>query len=178
MGYDLHLFRPRPGMDLVESGRHSFRFEGDPPATPEADARKQALADALIAHDPGLRILSVDAEFEARQESTVPPPLEVATGDGSGILISVFDLTVGLSFPYRHPGDDGVAVWDRVRGYLRVLEAAGGFRTYDPQIEAVLDPAQPSPDAETSYHNTVAFVQSIAATFDPAPARKPWWKFW
>ena len=162
MSYDLHLFRAPPGADLTGAGLHSFRHEGDGPATPASEARKRALADALIRHDPRLVVLAEDWPTE----SLIPPPVELSANDGSGIRIMIFDLTAAIELPYAR-GEDA---WERTRGYLRVLEAAGGFRTFDPQTGEVLDVgASPSAEDGTGYDRGNAVVQRILEQSDDPP---------
>lgn len=164
MSYDLHLFRPPPGADLREAGLHSFQHEGDGPATPESEARKRALAHALIAHDPRLTVLAEDWP----DTSPIPPPVELAANDGSGIRVMIFDRTAAVELPYAR----GEAVWERALGYLRVLEAAGGFRTFDPQTMEVLDPGAPPSASDTDgYRRGTAIVRRILdAPEDPDPS--------
>jgi hypothetical protein len=167
MSYDLHLFRPPPGADLAAAdlaaaGLHSFQHEGDGPATPASEARKRALADALIRHDPRLAVLPEDWP----DASLIPPPVELAAGDGSGIRILIFDRTAALELPYAR-GDDA---WARARGYLRVLEEAGGFRTFDPQTGEVLDlGARPSAEDADGYRRGDAVIQRILEQSDDPP---------
>ncbi|HST59260.1 MAG TPA: hypothetical protein VLK84_11235 [Longimicrobium sp.] len=162
MSYDLHLFRPPPGADLAAAGLHSFQHEGDGPATPASKARKRALADALLRHDPRLTVLAEDWPAT----SHIPPPVELAANDENGIRVLIFDRTAALELPYAR----GEAAWERARGYLRVLEEAGGFRTFDPQTGEVLDlgtvPTQQDTDG---YRRGNAVVQRILdASDDPS----------
>jgi hypothetical protein len=163
MSYDLHLFRPPAGADLREAGRHSFQYEGDGPATEASEARKRALADVLLAFDPqGLRELPPD---DPPRESPIPPPLELYA-DEPHIRIFIFDLTAAMELPFSR--DDGV--WEKARGYLRVLEQAGGFRTYDPQGYDILDPAEPSSaEPGAAYDRGLAIIDRIHAQSDPHP---------
>lgn len=162
MSYDLHLFRPEPGADLAAAGLHSFQHEGDGPATPASEARKRALADALLRHDPRLAVLPEDWP----EASPIPPPVELAADDESGIRVMVFDRTAAVTLPFARGAD----AWERARGYLRVLEAAGGFRTFDPQTGAVLDPGAPPSAADTAgYRRGNAVVQRILDASDDPP---------
>jgi hypothetical protein len=159
MSYDLHLFRPPPGADLREAGLRSFQHEGDGPATAESEARKRALAEALLAHDPRLVLLPPDEGWS----SEIPPPLELVAEGGSGIRIFLFDRTAALELSYAR----GDAAWERARGYLRVLEAAGGFRTFDPQTMDVLDPdAPPSAADADGYRRGNEIVRRIVDASD------------
>lgn len=163
MSYDLHLFRPPPGADLAAAGLHSFQHEGDGPATPESEARKRALADALIRHDPRLTVLPEDWP----EASLIPPPpVELSANDESGIRIMIFDLTAAIELPYARGND----AWERARGYLRVLEAAGGFRSFDPQTGEVLDLGAAPSDGDTDgYRRGNAVVQRILQQSDDPP---------
>lgn len=161
MSYDLHLFRPPPGADLAAAGLHSFQHEGDGPATPASEARKRALAHALIRHDPRLVVLPEDWP----EASLIPPPMELSANDESGIRIMIFDLTAAVELPYAR-GDDA---WERARGYLRVLEAAGGFRTFDPQTGEVLDLGAASGADTDGYRRGNAVVQRIREQSDDPP---------
>jgi hypothetical protein len=171
MGYDLHLFRPPPGAELRAAGEHSFQYEGDGPATPESEARKQRLAAALVAHDPRLRVLPPDDGWP--RDSPIPPPLELHATDGSGIHVCLFDRTAAVELPYAR----GEAVWKQARGYVRVLEEAGGFRTWDPQTGDIFDtgPALPS-TSHTEYQRGSVLAAGIQRQADES--RRPWWKLW
>jgi|GEM_PF-4370833 len=62
-------------------------------------------------------------------------------------------------------GDDA---WERARGYLGVLEAAGGFRTFDPQTGVVLDVhAGPFPADTAGSRRGNAVIQRILDVSDP-----------
>lgn len=168
MSYDLHLFRPPPGADLRTAGKHSYQHEGDGPATPESEARKRRLAAALAAHDPRLQVLPPDdgAAWPGA------PPLELHATEG-GIHVFLFGHTAAVELPYAR----GDAAWAQALGYVRVLEEAGGFRTWDPQKEDILDAvAEPAPDGSAMYQRGSAVVDEIARRGEKA--RRPWWKLW
>ncbi len=168
MSYDLHLFRPPPGADLRAAGKHSYQHEGDGPATPESEARKRMLADALVAHDPRLKLLPLEDGGW-----TVPPPLELHDTDGGGVHVLIFDRTAAVELPYAR----GDAAWAQALGCARVLEEAGGFRTWDPQTEDILDTgAAPSPGGSAMYQRGTAVVDEITRRADKP--RRPWWKLW
>jgi hypothetical protein len=171
MSYDLHLFRPPPGVDLRAAGKHSFQHEGDGPATPESEARKQRLAAALVAHDPRLHVLPPDDGWP--RDSPIPPPLELHATDGSGIHVVLFDRTAAVELPYAR----GETVWEQARGYLRVLEEAGGFRTWDPQTGDIVDTGAAPPSApHAGYQRGSALAGEILRRADQP--RRPWWKRW
>ena len=166
MSYDLHLFRTPSadlaGAELAAAGLHSFQHEGDGPATPASEARKRALAGALIRHDPRLAVLPEDWP----DTSPIPPPVELAANDHSGIRILIFDRTAALELPYAR-GDDA---WARARGYLRVLEEASGFRTFDPQTGEVLDLGAPSSAEDADgYRRGNTIVQRVLEQSDDPP---------
>lgn len=166
MGYGLHLFRPPPGTDLHEAGFHSFQHEGDGPATPESEARKRALADVLVAHDPRLVILPLDEGWT----SEIPPPVELVPDDGSGIRIVLFDRTAAVELPYAR----SEGVWAQALGYIHVLEAAGGFRTFDPQTMDVLEPGVRSAAEDSAgYRRGNAVVRRVLDAADDLPPSHP-----
>jgi hypothetical protein len=78
--------------------------------------------------------------------------------DESGIRIVLCDRTAAVELPYARDA----AVWDRASGYVRVLEATGGFRTFDPQTMEVMDSAaSPSAGDAEGYRRGNAIVQRI-----------------
>lgn len=187
MSYDLHLFTPPPGRDLAEAGADSFENEGDGPPTAARAARIREIADALLAHEPRLRLLPLGPRAGEPADPALP---ELAHGaemqlpvaddeEPDGISIWLYARTVAVSFPYWHDGAARDAVWARVGGYCRALEDAFGFRTFDPQRDAVVDweaNARAAADAYARGREVVARIQARADRSSPAP--RPWWRFW
>jgi hypothetical protein len=193
MSYDLHFVRVPPGADPRATIEQALEQDeelddldvnpGDP--DPAKEARKQAIARALMAADPELTIFPKDyaeiarvleiSESEARVRHR---ELELnGPEDGPGIQISLYDDTAAITLPYWHDGEAAGQVWRKIFTYLQVLEREGGFRTYDPQLDEVLD-LSAGPDALLAQYGAgVQYTRQIAASHGAAPT-KPWWKFW
>lgn len=184
VSYDLHLFRPRPGADVLDCARASYENPPDEPnpgpASPERERWKQSLATALIAHDARLEILPFDfQQFADDQGITYDQAREqwrhlvlASLHDGSGVQITLFDDAAELTLPYRHSGAAANAAWAEVWGLLEILESLGGLRAYDPQFEHVLELTSDMPRVLAEYAKGVAVLQG------PQKERAPWWKFW
>jgi hypothetical protein len=200
VSYDLYLVRVPPGAEPFpyaeqamtrELGEDEFHT-GEP--VPENEARKQAIARALIAADPELTVFPFDyaeiARFSRISESEARlryRRLELNGPEhGPGIQITLHDDTASVTLPYWHEAVTARQVWLRAWSYLQVLEREGGFRTYDPQLEVVLDLTSSIETLLDQYGYGVRHTQEIAESYASGGAsqaaadsqEKPWWKFW
>jgi hypothetical protein len=189
MSYDLHLFRPPANVDLGEAAQASYESGEDESDAPEIESvqtgRKELLASALMQKNPALQSFEFNYAELARlkgvsiEQARLQQRYIELNGpeDGNGIQVVIHDDTVGISVPYWHDERAAVSVWKEIWGYLQVLEGAEGFRTYDPQLDRVLDLGADSKAVRETYARGVAVIQSTAAE-EHESTPKPWWKFW
>jgi hypothetical protein len=187
MSYDLHLFRPKPGVDLTEAALASMEDdeENESPgaANAEDERRKRALAEALRRTNPGLAEFKGEdeddeLEEEAEEERQRWRSIELnGPDDGNGIQITLYDDTADITVPYWHKGEAAKRVMTEIWEYLEVLQSQGGFRTYDPQVEKVLDLATDREAVLATYAKGVGYTDDITRKGSGKQA-KPWWKLW
>jgi hypothetical protein len=114
------------------------------PRSADADRRKRALVDALLAECPELSASEPDyaalaeAEHITEQQArdrfrwwTVSTP-----EDGSGIEITLYDDHVSLDMPSAAGTDQD---WEDIWHYLEILVREGGFVVWDPQGSHLVD---------------------------------------
>ncbi len=189
MSYDLYLLRLADAADPLASARANLeRLEDEDvdPGPPDlaAEERKQALADGLRARHPELQPFPFDypgiarlqgiSEEEARRRFR---HIELnGPDDGNGIQIELFDDRATVTVPYWHHGPEADPVFAEIWEYLAVLESAGGYRTYDPQLDRILDLGQ---DLEPALQ---AYAHGLEVTYAEArklvEPKRPWWRFW
>ncbi|KAF0245815.1 MAG: hypothetical protein FD180_1289 [Planctomycetota bacterium] len=190
MSYDLHLFRPQPGKDLTEAALASLEDDSEnasPGAKdPEGEKRKKAMSEALRKANPGLSEFKDEEEADALGEAAEEArrqwqPIELnGPDDGNGIQITLYDDTAAVTVPYWHKEQAARRVMGEIWEYLEVLQSQGGFRTYDPQIEKVLDLAADRDAVLGAYATGVGHTDDIGRreTEGAEKPSKPWWKFW
>ncbi len=151
MSYDLHLFKPKSGVDPLETIERLFEDESEEinPGlpVPKKEERKRALAQALINLNPQLEIFEFSFKELAEMEGITEDEacvrfrhLELnGADDGNGIQITLSDDTADVTVPYWHTGDAAKQTFEEIWSYLKLLEAEGGFATYDPQLERILN---------------------------------------
>lgn len=150
MSYDLHLFQTNNGDDPRAIVGRLLRLrdrELNPgPVQAEVEIEKQRLAKSLIAYSSTLSESHFDFAGVARLEGTTEDEarrryrhLELNASDHSGIQITLWDGSADISFPYWHSGEQARQVLSDVWEYLDVLQKWGGFITFDPQLDKVLD---------------------------------------
>ena len=190
MSYDLHLFRPQPGVELIATA-HSLLADQDSdaqspgPVDLAAEERKEALAAALQSLNPALERFRFDYSEIARLQAVSEDEarrrwrrIELNGPDGSsGIQITLQDSSAAIAVPYWHQGDKARNTWAELWSYLDVLERQGGYRTYDPQLEKVLDLGLDREAVLTAYDRGVSVTRQVAAKHDRS-SPKPWWKIW
>jgi hypothetical protein len=177
MSYDLCSFVPPPGRDPAAAGRALCEGvdDGAPRPGPSLGGSEtlRRIAEAIAAADPTLT-----AEPHGRG---TPDAFVDLSGpeEGNGLQIVVFDDTVFVHLPYWHTGDDARAAWEQAWRCLQVVEREG-YRTYDPQLERMIDLRTDLDEVLASYAAGVAATdQAIAsAPPPPAPPSRPWWKLW
>ena len=75
-------------------------------------------------------------------------------GDGSGILVSLFDDGAAVSIPFWHSGAEAVANWNKVWQYLRIIQHETGYFAFDHQLGVILDLDQSYEQALRLYTGT------------------------
>lgn len=174
MSYDLDLFRTPPGADPLTYARQAYE-RGEDPSVPPAYGwreRMHALSAALAAADPTLAAESYGTGEEEHVELNGPE-------DGSGLQILLFAGVAYLHLPYWHAGAEARRAWEPAWRALAVLEREGGYRTYDPQLDRVLDLESDREAVLTAYGDGVAAAREISdAAIPPDAGERPWWKFW
>ena len=150
MSYDLHLLGVPPGEEASDVlGRHLDEQDEElnpGPLVQAVEDEKQRLGKALMKFNPALRIVALDYaglaamdqidEAEARRRYR---HLELSADDYTGIQITLWDSVGDVTFPYWHAGEQARRVLLQVWDYLIVLQCQGGFVTYDPQLDRVID---------------------------------------
>lgn len=185
MSYDYRLFKRCPGEDPhVTAQRDSEDFANTPP-DPQKEALKRKVADALIAHNPKLKIFQFDYDETARlrkisvEEARLKYRHLELNGpqEGSnGIQITLFDDEASVTVPFWHQGGKAAETFREIWSYLEIISRESSYLVYDPQIDRVIDPAGGFDDALASYDGV---VRHINQTFRAGRAeRKPWWRFW
>jgi hypothetical protein len=115
------------------------------PIDPAKEERKERMAAALIASDPDLKRFERNYARIAASKSISEPEARrrfrnvELNDDRHSIQIELFDDEAGVSFSFTEKGEDCAAAVRALWGCLQVLEAEGGYRTYDPQMGRVLD---------------------------------------
>ncbi len=162
MSYDVYLLPERPGEDPLDALE---RLEEDDSApTAEDAARAQRIAAALRAAIPALE----DNAGEAAA------PGEVHLLDPDGLDVSVYQHSAAVTIPYWDSLDTAALVRDLER-VAAVVEDETGWRMYDPQQEAWMDPLRDVDGFRNAFDHGRAIVREIA-TEESAPAPVPWWR--
>src|SRR5207302_593327 len=101
----------------------------DAESAPANDARKQRVADALLAADPTLE------RFPKNEARSKREHIELnSTGDGRGIQIGLYDHEAAVTIPYGFRDDEVGERFERIWGYLKIMQRGGGYFVFDPQI--------------------------------------------
>ena len=183
MSYDFRLCLPQAGRSREEIATAHGEELGITDPVPAKEERKQRISAALIAHNPTLEpfafgfdelsklenITVEDAMKKYRHIELNGPPEE-----SNGIQITLFDDEASVTVPYWHRGVAARRVFEEIWSYLEIIEREGGFFTYDPQIDRVLDLGK---DFEASLGCYDRVSREIADQF-PVQQKKPWWQFW
>jgi hypothetical protein len=184
MSYDLYFL---PTEHCADPARFLERSdETERAATPEDQARKQAIVAALRRADPALDPFVFDHDEIAK---SLGISLEEARlsyghvelngrGDGHGIQTTVFDDHVSLTVAYWHGGEESQRVFAIVERYSSEIIAASSYRIYDPQLERVVASfGELRADLLKAYAGVLDQVPALGGGSEPTRT-KPWWKFW
>jgi hypothetical protein len=191
MSYDFLLFEVQPGVDsrvLVEvqfdryleykREREGINFliptadRGFGPPQAHLEARKERLAEALIATDPSLLIerhsepsrsaaeflerKGINPEEWRQQHRTF---VVKASDEGTGIFVYLMDTTALVGVPYWHPGTHAQRAIEDAWSYIKILQEVAGYQTYDPQREQLLDLTNDFGDVVAKYRILVGVAQ-------------------
>ena len=175
MSYDLDLFRPPAHGDPLAAARGAYEL-GDDDVPPVQDSgwreRMQAAAAAVTEAD-----FSFDAEHGG--QGTPEERIELnGPEEGTGLQVLIFAGTAYVHLPFWHTGKDAEDAWAQAWTVLRVLERETGWRTYDPQLDRLLNLDADRADVEAEYARGVAAARAISAAPLIAAQQRPWWKFW
>jgi hypothetical protein len=170
MSYDFRLFLPQPGVDPLVTAQAEPDEETDEinpgPPVPAKEARKRAIADALMKADPALEVFQFGFEEIARfQKISVDEAklrnrhmeLNGAEG-GPGIQITLFDDGASLTVPYWHKDKKAKAVFAQIWEYLKIIQRVAGYQIYDPQLEGILNLTSDLDKATRCYTDVVKRV--------------------
>jgi hypothetical protein len=154
MSYGFDLVRLPSGMDRDAAYRKVMAQQGSSasgeggkdhgPLNPDKEQAKQTLAAALMAKYPSLKkfernyaILAKEQSIDESEARRLYRDLEL-NDEKHSVQIILFDDAAGVSFSDAPPGEcrqTVQALWD----CLTVLETQGGFSTFDPQQDRLLD---------------------------------------
>ena len=163
MSYDFYLFKPKTGVDPIETVDELFSEESEEinPALPqpEKEARKPSLADALIRLNPQLEVFPFDFQELARIDGISEDEAKIkyrhlelnGAENGNGIQITLNDVSTEITVPYWHSGEEAQKVFKEIWSYLELIENEAGFVTYDPQLEKILNLSTDLPEAIEVY---------------------------
>jgi hypothetical protein len=189
LSYDLLLVRVRGKVDAAQLAQAFLEDEGDDPNAgpidPAAEAWKQKLVGALRAANPAFEPFAFDHAEIARTRGTSVDEarrqwrhVELnGPDDSNGIQITIHDDHANLTVPYWHRDAAARDTWAEIWKYLQALERAGELRSYDPQLEKVLDLDRDLDAVMAMYAKGVAVTRQ-AAEAAAAPPKKPWWRVW
>jgi hypothetical protein len=180
MSYDLDPFLPPAHGDPLAAARAAYAGL-DGPVIPRSGWRERmhALAAALTAADPTLARENVEVGTDEEHVELYAPDEA-----GSGLQVLLFADAAYVHLAPGHAGAEARAAWEQAWAVLRVLEREGGFRTYDPQLDRLLDLDADLNAVRASYARAMGEVETMDAAppapppAPPVPPTRPWWKFW
>ena len=183
MSYDFRLCLPQAGRSREEIATADEEDLGITDPVPAKEERKQRISAALIARNPALepfafgfddisKLENISVEDAKKKYRHIE--LNGPTEESNGIQITLFDDEASVTVPFWHEGAAARRVFEEIWSYLEIIEREGGFFTYDPQIDRVLDLGR---DLEASLDCYDRVSREIADQF-PVQQKKPWWQFW
>ena len=136
MSYDFRLFRPMPGEDPLVTARSEVSGFASNKPTSTAKALNSKVTEAIVAHNPRLRRVSIDDTNNKLRYVEINSP-----EGGNGIQIHLFDAEAGVTIPYSHEGPTAAEVFREVWSYLEIIHREAGYLVYDSQAGRVFDPS-------------------------------------
>ena len=136
-----------------------LRLPEGTPLTSEAERTRNAKAVAALKRlNPNLELFESEDVLELTD-----------VAGNTGIQISLFRDSGGLSVPYWHDGNAS-EVLDQISRYLQVLTEEAGYLAFDPQTDRQVTAASAYSLDPTAYSSGVAALNQVT--------KKPWWRFW
>lgn len=173
MSFDLVLVRMAPDASKREVRAAAVAAVKaklpDTPPDSQIEARKRAVADAMLVIFPELEEKQFDYAEIARSQGITEDEARVRTRwislygprDGARVEIDLYDTWASISMPHGR-GENTDAEMDELWSYLEALVTEGGFVVYDPQRGNVVDVAAGPKEDRAS----------------PSATKRPWWRFW
>ncbi len=127
MSYDLHAFRLPPGTDPEDALEALEGGAGDPPTGQERDWMR-TLGDALAAAVPALERTELDDALELTDHH---------------LQVNVYTDQAAISIPYWFDGEEAQTALAEALACARVLRETGELSVFDPQLDALIEPATP-----------------------------------
>lgn len=176
MSYDVYCYRSLVGrldaaeaLEIFENSEEAETHE----YISEAERKTMHdIAEALLAHDPGL--VPDDADDVELEDAICL----ITSDDSSCVQISIYHDSVVLSVPFWYSGEKATIVLDNVADYTRIIRKTAGYFVYDPQTEEAFDP-------EINVHFSTDCFNAMAERMkydeddgSDRSSQRPWWKFW
>jgi hypothetical protein len=140
---------------------------------PAIEAKKKALADKLVALNPGFTIYEEDfeeiaGEDECSVEEARVRNRQVELSDADG-FITIYDDCIEVSAPDPDGGREDRAGFVRYLEYLALLEKEGDYIVYDEDLERIIHPSEELKTLSDGRSQPGGTYQIDL---------KPWWRFW
>jgi len=170
MSYELYLFKPRAGVDPLETVEELFLVEDEAihlsSPQPEKEIRKHRLADALKKLNPELEVFApgfnetseMDSIFEEEANADYRHLELDETEADNGIQITLYDDKANITIPFWHRDEKAKQVFGEIWTYLSLLEKETGFITVDPQIGKVLNLSDDLPEVLEVYETVMKSI--------------------
>jgi hypothetical protein len=177
MSYDLTLFRVPEGTDpslahqqLVEQQENDSADLDSWMTRPVPGARRaemERIASVLKSWRPMLE------EFQPKS----PLPWIELNDEDLQLQFLVYDATVDVTMPYFR--DRAQEMMECVTGCFEALNAAAGYRAYDPQLGRIVTAADLKEMVDRYREMDRALPEILSQSHESSTARtKPWWKIW
>ncbi len=178
MSYEILVFQPALGNDVLEQGRQRMRSPGGLAAkpSPQADQFKAGMQNIILSLQPEYEVLETDFDMIAEEEGISVAKaraqyrdVEITpAGDGLGPHLTLQDDQVIFTLPDTPKAEDARTAFDVSWALLVECARMQGVRVYDAQLDTLLRPMD-SLDAQAARQKYESLVVEVA---------KPWWKLW
>jgi hypothetical protein len=159
MSYDFRLFSLPEEMsldDYFEAYEMSLDEDIDSPPTDAQYEVAQSIVNALLEHNPTLRVFESESGIELSPDLT--------DTDLTGIVINLYSDEAAVSVPYWHSDEKARYVLIEIWDYLQVIQNQTGYLVYDAQLGRVIDLFT---DFEESLQIYAYTVHQINSRFNP-----------